>query len=67
MRSILSEKNAVIFLFVLVFIIFSFAHEDSKKMEKGYIGVNSYTISKLASTQQQSQHLPKESATDHTE
>jgi hypothetical protein len=61
MRAILSEKNAVIFLFVLVFIIFSFAHEDSKKMEKGYIGVNSYTISKLASAQQQPNSLPKES------
>jgi len=67
MRSILSEKNAVIFLFVLVFIIFSFAHEDSKKMEKGFIGVNSYTISKLASAQPHPKNLPEESITDHSE
>jgi hypothetical protein len=38
MRAILSEKNLVIVLFVMVLIAFSFAHEDSKKMEKGLTG-----------------------------
>jgi hypothetical protein len=37
MRSILSERNIVIALFVLVFITFSLAHEDSKVLEKKYL------------------------------
>jgi hypothetical protein len=53
MRVILSEKNLVMVLFVMVFIIFSLAHEDSKKMEKGYMGVNTYTATKLALLPQQ--------------
>jgi hypothetical protein len=39
MRSILSERNIVVVLFVLVFITFSLAHEDTKKMEQIYLGV----------------------------
>ena len=42
MRAILSEKNLVVILFVLVMIAFSFAHEDSKKMEQVFTGVNKY-------------------------
>ncbi len=38
MRSILSEKNIVVVLFVMVLITFSLAQEDSKKMEKVYSG-----------------------------
>ena len=38
MRSILSERNFVIVLFVLVLITFSLAQEDSKKMEQMYSG-----------------------------
>lgn len=38
MRSILSEKNLVVILFVMVLITFSFAQEDSKKMESVYPG-----------------------------
>jgi intracellular septation protein A len=34
MKRILSEKNIVVILFVMVFITFSLAQEDSKKMEK---------------------------------
>lgn len=37
MRSILSERNIVIALFVLVFITFSLAHEDSKVLEQKYL------------------------------
>lgn len=37
MRSILSERNIVIALFVLVFITFSLAHEDSKLLEQQYL------------------------------
>jgi hypothetical protein len=36
MRKILSEKNIAALLFVLVIIVFSFAHEDSKKRSLNY-------------------------------
>jgi hypothetical protein len=36
MRNILSEKNVAAFLFVLVILAFSFAHEDSKKRSLNY-------------------------------
>ena len=38
MKSILSEKNLVVVLFVMVLVTFSLAQEDSKKMEKLYSG-----------------------------
>ena len=47
MRSILSEKNVVVILFVMVLITFSLAQEDSRKMEKMYSGINSSTASQL--------------------
>jgi len=40
MRKFLSERNIVVILFVLVLITFSFAQEDSKKMEQMYSGIN---------------------------
>ena len=43
----LSERNLVIVLFVMVFITFSLAHEDSKKMEKAYTGFNSSAVSQI--------------------
>ena len=43
MRSILSERNIVIALFVLVFITFSLAHEDSKVLEQKYLENNTAT------------------------
>jgi len=46
MRLILSERNLVGVLFVLVLITFALAHEDSKKMERVYTGVTSSTPSK---------------------
>jgi hypothetical protein len=36
MRKILSEKNVAAVLFVLVIVVFSFAHEDSKKRSSNY-------------------------------
>ncbi|HLF46024.1 MAG TPA: hypothetical protein VI548_06345 [Chitinophagaceae bacterium] len=36
MKKILSEKNIVAILFLLVFVAFTFAHEDSKKRYKNY-------------------------------
>jgi archaellum component FlaG (FlaF/FlaG flagellin family) len=50
MKTILSEKNLVVLLFVMVLITFSLAHEDTKKMEHLYNGVSSSasaTIDKL--------------------
>lgn len=38
MKSILSERNIVVVLFVMVLITFSLAQEDSKKIEKLYLG-----------------------------
>ena len=38
MRRFLSEKNIVIVLFVMVFIIFSFAENETKKIEQLYNG-----------------------------
>lgn len=51
MRTILSEKRLVVLLFVLVFITFVFAQQDSKKMEKAYLGFNNTAGSSLASLQ----------------
>ena len=39
MNKIISERHIVVVLFVLVFITFSFAHEDSKELEKTYSGL----------------------------
>ncbi|HEX7845727.1 MAG TPA: hypothetical protein VF476_07965 [Chitinophagaceae bacterium] len=33
MKTILSERNLVVLLFVMVLVTFSLAHEDTKKME----------------------------------
>jgi hypothetical protein len=52
MKAIISERNLVIVLFVLVFICFSLAHEDSKKMEKAYSGITTETAPKLVSLPQ---------------
>ena len=38
MRRFLTEKNIVIVLFVMVFIIFSFAENETKKIEQLYNG-----------------------------
>jgi hypothetical protein len=51
MRSILSEKNIVMILFVMVLITFSLAQEDSRKMEKTYTGINSTAASHLLAHQ----------------
>lgn len=38
MKPILTERNCVIVLFVMVLITFALAQEDSRKMEKAYQG-----------------------------
>ena len=47
MKQILSEKNIVVILFVLVLITFSLAQEDSKKMEKIYTGAGTTAANQL--------------------
>jgi hypothetical protein len=44
-RSVLSEKNLVVILFVVVLVVFSFAQEDTKKIEKMYLDTNSSATS----------------------
>jgi hypothetical protein len=44
-KSILSEKNLVVVLFVIVFVAFSFATEDTKKIEKLYLDTASSATS----------------------
>ncbi|HMT74881.1 MAG TPA: hypothetical protein PKA77_12495 [Chitinophagaceae bacterium] len=43
MRNILSERNIVVALFVMVLITFSMAQEDAKKMERMQKGISSGT------------------------
>jgi hypothetical protein len=51
MKLILSEKNIVVVLFVMVLITFSLAQEDSRKMEKMYSGIVANTASHLLADQ----------------
>ena len=51
MKAILSERNLVIVLFVMVLVTFSLAQEDSKKMEKMFIGAQTVTASSLLADQ----------------
>ena len=56
MRRILSEKNLVVVLFVLVFITFVFAQEDSKKIEKANSGFAASASSAFVSLQAYDSH-----------
>lgn len=47
MKRILSERNLVVVLFVMVLVIFSLAQEDTKKIEKMYQDANSPVTSSL--------------------
>lgn len=40
MKIILSERNIVIVLFIMVLVTFSLAQEDTKKIEKGHTSVS---------------------------
>ena len=56
MKRILSEKSLVVVLFILVFVTFVFAQEDSKKIEKANSGFTSAASSAFASLQAYVQH-----------
>jgi hypothetical protein len=51
MKRILSEKDLVVVLFVLVLITFAMAQEDTKKMERAYPGVHSSASAAMVSSQ----------------
>lgn len=61
MKPILSEKNIVVVLFVMVLITFSLAQEDSKKMEKGFTTLTSASAKKVLAGQQAAQPAAAES------
>jgi hypothetical protein len=61
MKAILSERNIVIVLFVMVLITFSLAQEDSKKMERASIGVHALTAPSLLA-----ERLPADKAVAET-
>jgi hypothetical protein len=58
MKAILSERNLVIVLFVMVLITFSLAQEDSKKMEKMFTGSQTATASNLLNKTLHPQNTP---------
>lgn len=66
MKAILSERNIVVVLFVMVLITFSLAQEDSKKMEKMYSGANTNAASTLI-TQHLTTPLKSKIPTTHQE
>ncbi|MBL7746884.1 MAG: hypothetical protein JNM19_05615 [Chitinophagaceae bacterium] len=58
MRSLLSERNIVVVLFVLVLITFSLAQEDSKKMEQLYSGSRAAAVSHYLTQRSAEMNLP---------
>ena len=60
MKPILSEKNIVVVLFVLVLITFSLAQEDSKKIEKAFTVVTNSSANRLLAGQQAELRTPVE-------
>lgn len=42
MKTILSERNIVIALFIMVLVTFSLAQEDTRKMEKGFASAHAF-------------------------
>jgi len=49
-RRILSERSLVVILFVLVVIVFSFAQEDTRKIEQMYFDPASPTVSPVTAS-----------------
>jgi hypothetical protein len=64
MKRILSERNLVVVLFVMVLITFSLAQEDSKKMERMYSGAVISGASHLFLVQQENAEALKTGQND---
>lgn len=60
MNRIISERHLVVVLFVLVFITFSFAHEDSKQLEQIYSGLKPLPGAELTASQTPEIYIQKE-------
>ena len=52
MRKFLSERNFVVILFVVAFVVFYFAQEDAKKVEKMYLNADAGSPSLISTTKQ---------------
>jgi hypothetical protein len=52
MRKFLSERNFVVILFVVAFVVFYFAQEDAKKIEKMYMNGSASSSSFLSPSRQ---------------
>lgn len=52
MRKILSERNFVVILFVVAFVVFYFAQEDAKKVEKMYLNADASSPSVIPTPKQ---------------
>ena len=52
MRKILSEKSLVVILFIVALVVFSFAQEDAKKVEKMYLDAGAAGTSIIKTPQQ---------------
>lgn len=63
MKAIISERNIVVVLFVMVLVTFSLAQEDSKKMEKINSGVSTTTASTLMAAYDKDIHTEKQTIT----
>lgn len=51
MRKVFSERNIVVFLFVVALIVFSLAQEDAKRVEKMYLNSGSANTSIIPTPQ----------------
>lgn len=51
MKRMISERHIVVVLFVVVFITFSFAHEDSKDFEQIYTGFKPLPAAEFTASQ----------------
>jgi hypothetical protein len=60
MRKILSERNFVVILFVVAFVVFSFAQEDAKKVEKMYRNADTTASSLISTPRQTAGNIVKE-------
>lgn len=60
MRKILSERNVVVILFVVAFVVFSFAQEDAKKVEKMYQHTDATASSLISTPNQTAGNITKE-------
>ncbi len=58
MRKVLTERNLVVFLFVVALVVFSLAQEDAKKVEKMYLGTGAAAVSAILAAPQNNAEIP---------